>query len=164
MPIEPGNFSLGVLAGGLIGTLAGHYLTKSRNSEERKICSFNKAATEYLCAFTSIIITLTDMENEGNSNAIMDCLLAECIAHRNAIAHFKLYLAENERTEIEKAWDEYCYDEIIPGEYEPRPSDRFYKYSLDYTPLAENYEKDFDAKKQLALDSINRLLDFAKLL
>jgi hypothetical protein len=37
MPIEPGNLSLGVLAGGLIGTIAGHYLTKSRSMEERRV-------------------------------------------------------------------------------------------------------------------------------
>lgn len=94
MPIEPGNLSLGVLVGGLIGIVASHYLTKSRNAEERRLKSindaieniksaalnhqlavsrnlesiriteFNKAAAAFYIAFLDDIIFLEDTEPE----------------------------------------------------------------------------------------------------
>jgi hypothetical protein len=44
MPIELGSFSLGTVVGGVIVGFVNHYLTKSRNVEDRKISEFNGAA------------------------------------------------------------------------------------------------------------------------
>ena len=52
MPIEVGNLSLGSLACGIMGVFTGHLLSKIRTTNDRKISDFNKAAAEFLCAFT----------------------------------------------------------------------------------------------------------------
>jgi hypothetical protein len=44
MPIELGSFSLGSVAGTIVGGIAGHYLTKVRDKEARDIKDFNTAA------------------------------------------------------------------------------------------------------------------------
>jgi hypothetical protein len=43
MPVELGSFSLGAIAGGIVTGIANHYLSKSRNEEER----FKNAAATY---------------------------------------------------------------------------------------------------------------------
>ena len=158
MPIEPGNLSLGVLAGGLIGTFAGHYLTKSRSNEER----FNKSASEFQCTFTNIIVTLSYLKKGNSPDIIKNMLFSEYVGHRNAVIYFKLFLSKSQQAEIEKAWDEYCYFEQVA--YGPDPKDHpFIKYSLEVFHLSNNGEEDFKMKKQLALDNINSLLSFAKI-
>ncbi|UTG93650.1 hypothetical protein [Geobacter sulfurreducens] len=47
MPIELGSFSLGTVVGGVVVGVFNHYLTKSRNTEERKIKEFNQAAATF---------------------------------------------------------------------------------------------------------------------
>lgn len=47
MPIELGSFSLGTVVGGVVVGIFNHYLTKSRNTEERKTTNFNQAATTF---------------------------------------------------------------------------------------------------------------------
>jgi hypothetical protein len=44
MPIELGSFSIGSVAGTIVGGIAGHYLTKVRDKEARDIRDFNVAA------------------------------------------------------------------------------------------------------------------------
>ena len=44
MPVELGSFSLGAIAGGIVIGIANHYLSKSRNEEER---FYNKAADTF---------------------------------------------------------------------------------------------------------------------
>lgn len=157
MPIEPGNLSLGVLAGGLIGIFAGHYLTKSRSEEDR----VNKAATEFHCAFTSIIVTLSDLERGDNDSAIMEPLLAKYVTQRNALVRFKIFLSESDRTKIENAWNDYCYDNDPNDGSKPEVSDRFKKYSL-FRYCHSNPTEAFENMRQLALDNIDSLLSFAK--
>jgi hypothetical protein len=47
MPIELGSFSLGTVVGGVVVGVFNHYLTKSRNTEERNIKEFNQAASAF---------------------------------------------------------------------------------------------------------------------
>ncbi len=44
MPIEPGSFSFGVVAGGSVVALINHFLAKSRDVESRQIEYFNYVA------------------------------------------------------------------------------------------------------------------------
>lgn len=44
MPIEVGSFSLGAVVGTLIGAIASHFLTKSREAQNRHIDVFNREA------------------------------------------------------------------------------------------------------------------------
>jgi hypothetical protein len=113
---------------------------------------FNKAATEFICAFTNELGTITDMER-GNIGDEIETLLANAYPqHRNAFLRFNVYLSKGERAEIEKAWNDYCYGESIPDQYEP---ERFEQYKYDVSQ--------FEEKQHLAIDNINRLLSFAKI-
>ena len=112
---------------------------------------FEKAASDFRCAFTSEYGTIFDMENDGDGIEIEVLLIRAYSLHRNALLRFKVYLSESDRTEIDKAWDDYCYGENIPGDGK---SKRFEQYKFDNSQLAE--------KKQLAIDNIERLLSYAQ--
>jgi len=157
MPIELGSVSIGAIGGAAIGAFIGHYLTKSRNTEARKI----EAATDFRHAFTPILAAI-DALKMGDDDVIVSLLTKNVTAHQEALLKFKFFLSESNKSEIKKAWDEYCYfEKTFNG---PDPKDHpFVKYSLGYWYLADSREDDFKAKKQLAIDNINRLLLFAKL-
>ncbi|MFH1075558.1 MAG: hypothetical protein V1753_01750, partial [Pseudomonadota bacterium] len=46
-----GSFSLGAIAGGIVIGIANHYLSKSRNRQEREITEFNNAAAIFRDVF-----------------------------------------------------------------------------------------------------------------
>ena len=136
------------IVSGFIGVYVGYRfsLVNLRRQE------FNKAATEFVCAFTNELGTITDMER-GDIGDEIETLLANAYPqHRNAFLRFNVYLSKSIRTEIKKAWDEYCYGESIPDQYEP---ERFEQYKYDVSQ--------FDEKKQLAIDNIDRMFSFAEL-
>ena len=88
----------------------------------------------------------------GNIGDEIETLFSNAYQHRNAFLRLNVYLSKCESTEIKKAWDEYCYSESIPGQYEP---ERFEQYKYDVNQ--------FDEKKHLAIDNINRLFAFSEL-
>jgi hypothetical protein len=116
-----------------------------------QIQEFNKAASDFRCAFTSEYGAIVDMENDGDGADIETLLIKAYTLHSNALIRFKVYLSESKRTEIDKAWDDYCYGENIPGDGK---SKRFEQYKFDINQLSE--------KKQLAIGNIERLFSFAK--
>jgi hypothetical protein len=132
---------------GLIGVYAGYRLALANIKRQE----FNKAAAEFLCAFTNELGTITDMER-GDAGGEIETLLSNAYPqHRNAFLRFSVYLGKSERETIEKEWENYCYGEILPGE--DRLPERFNQYNIEQLEEA----------RQLALNNINRLLTFAKL-
>lgn len=165
MPIEPGNLSLGVLAGGLIGILAGHYLTKSRSDEE----SFNKAAAEFRCAFTDELRLVADSTIDTDFEKIFN---EAYIRHYNALIRFQAYLSERDRNEIEKAWKEHCkeHDDGNGPTYPYNELTSFMHYEHKQGierkegefHIIEEHEESFNRAKQLASGNIGRILSFTK--
>ena len=157
MPIELGSVSIGAIGGAAIGAFIGHYLTKSRNSEDREI----KAAADFIHAFTPVLAAI-EILKIGNDDTITSLLTESLVAHKEALLKFKLFLCERDQAEIEKAWDEYCYlEKTFTG---PDPKDNpFVKYSLGFWYLADSREDDFKAKKKLATESIKKIIAFAQL-
>ena len=98
MPIEPGNLSLGVLAGGLIGTFAGHYLTKSRSMEERRV----SAAYDLRAAFAPAIFKFKIL---SDFNKINDMLREELVPQGIAIERFRPFVKNKEA--YQEAWENY---------------------------------------------------------
>jgi hypothetical protein len=136
---------------GFIGSFFGAFFTHCFSECRRRKEEFNKAAADFRCAFTSEYGTIVDMENDGDGADIETLLINAYTLHRNALIMFKVYLSKSERTEIDKAWDDYCYGENIPGDGK---SKRFEQYKFDISELSE--------KKQLAIGNIERLFSFAK--
>lgn len=116
MPVEPGNLSLGVLAGGLIGTFAGHYLTKSRSAEERTISEFNKASAAFRAEFANTIRILRHNELKGDSN-IIEIITNETIANQErAKILFEPFVRGADLSSFNEAWKKYVnrYDSEYP--------------------------------------------------
>lgn len=173
MPIEPGNFSLGVLAGGLIGAFASHYLTKSRSSEDRKISDFNKAAAEFRCAFTDEQRLVAESTTETDFEKIFN---EAYIRQFNALIRFQAYLSENGRIEIEKAWKEHCKDYFSNAEdglgppKEINEDIRFMHYEHKQGienrggefHITEEHGVSIKRAKQLAIKNLEKILSFAE--
>jgi len=173
MPIEPGNLSLGVLAGGLIGAFASHYLTKSRSSEDRKISDFNKAAAEFRCAFTDEVRLVAESTTETDFEKIFN---EAYIRQFNALIRFQAYLSENDRIEIEKAWKEHCIDYFPDAEdngfgpsKEINENIRFMHYEHKQGienrggefHITEEHGVSLKRAKQLAIKNLEKILSFA---
>lgn len=138
MPIETGSLSLGALVGILIGTVASHYLTKSRNSEERqfkmiidaseniknaslnhqlassrnieaiRITEFNKGAAEFRSAFVDTIYLLRQNKDSG-SDFIKKIITPDAlISHEKAKILFEPFIDESAFQGFTNAWDNYA--------------------------------------------------------
>lgn len=163
MPIEPGNLSLGVLAGGLIGTYVGHTLSISRMQRT----SFNDAAAIYRCAFTKEIRLLEESTPDTN---FIDIFSSSYVRHRNAIIRFKPYLSETRRDEIERAWQNHCYPADLEGYEQTMAGAKFLHYDhaqrvemVNGTPsIIEEHDASFEKAKECANNNISKLLSFAE--
>lgn len=123
MPIELGSFSLGSVAGGIVGTIATHYLTKSRNTEERKIKEFNQAADTFRSTILAELEGLyPNPTNWPSQKMMIDKILRDKLPKLQiAVAEFKPFLSTSRQVAFEEAWfvyrvgkdgrdiDEQCY-------------------------------------------------------
>lgn len=152
MPIELGSFSLGSVAGGIIGAIAGHYLTKSRNTEDRKIKEFNEASAKFRDAFKSELLSLNTALTENYIDAC-DLLKAAFEKHRLAVFDFRLFLKGKRQGEFEQAWrDYYGYDEDQNVRVE---------FLLKYAGRGFGGEEARN-RRSLAIANIEKLLEFAE--
>lgn len=152
MPIELGSFSLGSVAGGVVGIIAGHYLTKSRDKETRVIKHFNDAAHIFREAFIpELTVSLSTYKKELEIFYILSDAFQR---QESAVIVFKQHLVKtSDIPRFEAAWVDYCYPEGSPEEA-PEPF-------CDY--ISEGVEKIEKEKRELAVQKINSILEFAKL-
>ena len=146
MPIELGSFSLGALAGGMIVSLANHFLSKSRERESRKITDFNKAATDFQCAFIDAKQKLRDDPLADWNGVLNPDVLLE---HERAALEFRQYLSANERTRFDKDWNAYF-------SHRPHPGDR-------HAPEKRPEEWDNEDNCKVFIEQIEKLLSYSKL-
>lgn len=157
MPIELGSFSLGAIAGGIVIGIANHFLSKSRNREDRTIAEFNKAATTFRDAFlpeTTFLRYNANIGDLGSSSDLDELLRFGYIQrHLKAMETFRDYLSPKERVNIDKAWQEYCY----------HPNNQNMLFFEQYSWKAINKGHDYEQQlKTLALNRIKEILKFAK--
>lgn len=125
MPIELGSFSVGAIAGGALIGVANHFLSKSRNREDREITDFNEAATAFTDAFRHEISFLRyNIGIDGLQST--DCSISQFLhagmvqRHTEALVAFRKHLTENQRHRIDYSWDEYK-KQIVPYKHVPMP-------------------------------------------
>jgi hypothetical protein len=151
MPIELGSFSLGSVAGGIVGAIAGHYLTKSRNTEDRKIKEFNDASANFRDAFKSELLSLNTALTKDYIDAC-DLLQAAFEKHRLAVFDFRLFLRGNRQEEFDQAWrDYYGYD----GDQKVK-----LEFLLKYSGKGYGGEE-ARSRRAAAIANIEKLLEFA---
>jgi len=106
MPIEPGSFSLGVVAGGLIVGVANHYLAKIRAKEDRGISGFNNAAIKFRSTIVNELAGLypiqTDMKIDISSR-----INSSFPKIQSAVEEFKPFVVRREARAFANAWKQY---------------------------------------------------------
>lgn len=112
MPIELGSLSVGVVAGAIIVGLANHFLSKSRNREDRTTVEFNTAVAAFRDAFRPEIAFLeynTGLKGTQSTNGSITQFLRTGMVHRHtdALIVFRKYLSPVQKRSIDKAWGEY---------------------------------------------------------
>jgi hypothetical protein len=154
MPIEFGSFSLGAIAGGIVIGIANHYLSKSRNKEQREINEFNNAAAIFRDVFlpeTAFLKYHANIGGLGSSNNLHEILSSGYLRQLKAFETFKPYLSPVNRIGIDKAWQEYCR----------HPDNQETLYFKQYS--TKNVSRDREAElKNIALERIEKILEFAK--
>ena len=106
MPIELGSFSFGTVVGGIVCATAAHYLTKSRNIENRRIKEFNGAAAKFRTVFKDELLALNPALSH-NSTDTAELLEAVFDKHRMAVFDFRPFLSSESIQGFDKAWQEY---------------------------------------------------------
>lgn len=93
MPIELGSFSLGAVAGGAVHAVISHYLSKSRNIEDRKIKEYIEASQKFRIAFHSEISALAPGHgSRPKTYKILPEAFAKHIGSRGTLFTFKVSL------------------------------------------------------------------------
>lgn len=154
MPIEFGSLSLGATAGTVVGVLIGHYLTKSRNTEDRKIKEFNQAADTFRDAFIPELSAIRNPSFDETTKPIdpHDLLKEAFGKHRTAYEVFRLFLNGSCQNEFDRTWiNYYAYDNEGNGGYE---------HLVKYSP---GWEQNPPGEcRATAIINIEKLLEFAE--
>lgn len=151
MPIELGSFSFGAVSGGAVGALISHYLTKSRNIEDRKIKTFNDASAKFRDAFKSELLALNTSLTINYIDA-HDLLQSAFEKHRLAVFDFRPFLHGKRLAGFDQAWRNYYgFDgnQNVKVEF-------LAKYSGDGYGGEEKRRR-----RSLAVTNIEKLLEFA---
>lgn len=128
MPIELGSFSLGSVAGGIVGAVVAHYLTKSRDTEDRKIKEFNQAAATFRNRVLTELEGLYPIPTNWPTDKMMidKILKVKFPKLQIAVTEFKPFLPKSQQSAFDKAWliyrvgkdgreiDEQCYYDYMP--------------------------------------------------
>lgn len=150
MPIELGSFSLGSTVGGVIGVVAGHFLTKSRDTEQRRIQHFNNTAAVFREAFVPELAELKS-PTLSEPTDIYHMLVTAFDKHRTATHIFRFALPEASREQFDRVWHKYySYDET-----QKESADYLIKYAPGWSG------KTVQECRNLAITNIEKLLDFA---
>lgn len=153
-------YELSLIAGGftIIGALIGGWIGRKNALSVYKVSEFNKAAVVFSDAFLPEITFLrhnTNIGQLGNSSDLGEILSSAYVSrHLKAVEVFKTYLSQKQSKAIDQAWQEYCCHTQNPG------VPWFEQYSWKMTGVGKQKEKEL---KELALDRIERILEFAKL-
>lgn len=144
------GFILG-LVGSAVGALIAHFLTKSRNIDDRRIKEFNAAASEFRSAFKDEWLAL----NPALSSSSVDTTVLLKTAfdkHRLAVFDFRPFLPIESIAGFDKAWKKYyAYDNAPEGT----------AHGLDKYSGAGHGYKEKKRLRLLAAEQIESLFDFA---
>jgi len=152
MPIELGSFSLGTVVGGVVVGFFNHFLTKSRNTEDRKIKEFNDMSAKFRDAFKSELLSLNTALTKDYIDAC-DLLQAAFEKHRFAVFDFRLFLKGKRQEEFDQAWrNYYCYDGNQSVKLE---------FLLKYSGKGYGGEEARN-RRAAAIANIEKLLEFAE--
>ena len=151
MPIELGSFSFGTVVGGIVCATAAHYLTKSRNIENRRIKEFNGAAAKFRTAFKDELLALNPALSH-NFTDTAELLEAVFDKHRMAVFDFRPFLSSESIQGFDKAWQEYY-------RYDNAPEHIIHGLNK-YSGVGHGYEEKMRLRL-LAAERIEKLLCFA---
>jgi len=150
MPIEPGSFSFGFVAGGAVVGVINHYLAKSRDTESRSIKEFNEAATKFRDAFKDEFLAL----NPTLSKCTIDpavLLKSSLSKHGTAIFDFKPFLGKD-ADRLEQTWQKYYRHDEFPE----IDREGLAKYAGNHCTYEEAYRR-----RLCAIQNIECILSFA---
>jgi len=151
MPIEFGSFSLGTVVGGVVVGVFNHFLTKSRNTEDREIKEFNEASAKFREAFKSELLSLNTALTENYIDAC-DLLKSAFEKHRLAVFDFRLFLKGKRQEEFDQAWRNYYgYD----GDQSVK-----LEFLLKYSGKGYGVDE-ARSRRAVAIAKIEKLLEFA---
>lgn len=152
MELDLNSLGIGAVAGALLGALATHYLTRSRNAEDRQLAAFNHAAHAFRDAFSSELAVLESRSREKLAFDILDQAFPK---HEAAVSVFRRSLSKRELALFEAAWLDYLH----PWGRRQHPAEndkRLIEYFSDHVDKAEE-----EARKS-AVENIERLLRFSE--
>lgn len=150
-------YELIIIAGGftIVGALIGGLIAFRNTISIYNLSEFNKAAALFREAFYPdlIFIKHNAVIAEKGSTDSLDLFLRASYLHRHlkALETFKYSLSSKEKTEIDKAWSDYCH-------HPDKPKTIFFE---QYSTRNVNYEHKEEIK-QLALTRIDKILEFSK--
>lgn len=150
-----GKFILGLclgLIGSFLGALFAHIFSERRRRREE----FNKAAIAFRTAFLPELIFLkhnAKIHGAASHSELNDFLNSGYLKHLEALAIFHNSLSVEQKSRINKAWQDYsCHAD--------NPSMPFFEqYSWKVANKGKDYENQL---KVLALNRIEKILEFAK--
>jgi hypothetical protein len=164
-------YEIALVAGGfgIIGALLGTWTTYrlslkvSQRTHDDAIDliqrqEFNKAASVFRDVFlpeTTFLKHNANIGGLGSSNKLHEMLRAAYLRQLKAIETFKDYLSAADRESIYRAWDEYCHPNGVPTDENEKRDFRF----NDYSTIED---KKTGKAREVALQKINKILEFAK--
>jgi hypothetical protein len=155
---------VGAIIGGsvaLISAFFSYRWARSVSLESIQIVEFNKAAAEFRNAFLPEIIYLNHdaviEDISGKADNIHGLLrFAYLRRHLPAFEVFRSQLNSDDRSKIDKAWDEYCHPDGIPEDASEKKA-----FGIDgYFRIIEASGE--EEAKRIARENINKLLKFAE--
>jgi hypothetical protein len=140
------------ISGTLLGVAMGWLLNRWTVNHAVNQQEFYKAAAAFRAAFTDEYRALkTIVRPEDVENTFVQSTLANAAAkHENACILFRPYLSDKKKQEFDRAWKNYLIPEGGDLAELPSPFIDYYSESRD------------DAHIRLALDRLDKLMEFAK--
>lgn len=140
------------VSGTLLGVAIGWLLNRWTVTRTVKQQEFYKAAAAFRAAFTDEYRALKGIvrPEDVEDNFVQTTLANAAAKHENACILFLPYLSEKRKQQFDQVWRDYLYPE--GGNVEELPS-----------PFIDYYrESKLDISIKLALEKLDRLMEFAK--
>ncbi len=158
--MEASPYEIAVIAGSftIIGAVLGALIAYRFALKLHNINEFNEAAEKFRTAFVEAQRLLDESKafdiTAQDGDRVSDILKRHIIGHEKAMLTFRPYVPKWKLPSFDKAWKEYYSQE---NKYAESLSD----YAPDHVTSSVVNPKYEEQKRKLALDRIERLLDFA---